>query len=42
MIPTVTPCNPRYTWLGVWYLTFCFDQIYIKHTVETVKMESNW
>ena len=31
-----------YVWLGVWYAVFCFDQIYIKHTVETVKMDSNW
>lgn len=25
-------------WLVCWYLMFCFDQIYIKHIVDTVKM----
>lgn len=28
-------------WLVTWYCTFCFDQIYIKHVVDTVKM-SMW
>jgi GDP-mannose transporter len=31
-----------YFWVCVWYLVFSFDQIYIKHAVDTVKMESNW
>lgn len=31
-----------YYWVVVWYFVFCFDQVYIKHAVETVKMESNW
>ena len=31
-----------YTWVCVWYFVFCFDQIYIKHAVDTVKMDSNW
>lgn len=25
-------------WLLLWYVNFCFDQIYIKHVVDTVKM----
>ena len=31
-----------YVWVGVWYAIFCFDQLYIKHAVDTVKMRSNW
>jgi len=31
-----------YFWVGVWYFVFCFDQIYIKHAVDSVKMDSNW
>uniref|UniRef100_A0A7S2WVQ0 Sugar phosphate transporter domain-containing protein n=1 Tax=Rhizochromulina marina TaxID=1034831 RepID=A0A7S2WVQ0_9STRA len=31
-----------YYWVCVWFCVFCFDQIYIKHAVDTVKMESNW
>jgi GDP-mannose transporter len=31
-----------YFWVCVWYCVFCFDQIYIKHAVDSVKMESNW
>ena len=31
-----------YFWVCVWYCIFTFDQIYIKHAVDTVKMESNW
>merc|ERR1711988_323616 len=31
-----------YVWAGVWYIIFCFDQLYIKHAVDTVKMRSNW
>ena len=31
-----------YFWVCVWYFVFCFDQIYIKHAVDSVKMESNW
>ena len=29
-------------WIAAWYTMFCFDQIYIKHAVETVNMRSNW
>jgi solute carrier family 35 protein len=29
-------------WVGIWYVMFCFDQIYIKHAVEKVQMRSNW
>ena len=31
-----------YVWVGVWYFIFCFDQLYIKHAVDSVKVESNW
>jgi len=31
-----------YVWVGVWYVIFCFDQLYIKHAVESVTMRSNW
>ena len=31
-----------YWWIAAWYVLFCFDQIYIKHAVETVAMRSNW
>jgi len=31
-----------YTWLAVWYVAFLIDQVYIKHVVDTVKMDSNW
>jgi solute carrier family 35 len=31
-----------YMWLAVWYGAFLVDQIYIKHVVDTVKMDSNW
>jgi len=27
-----------YKWIGVWYAAFAFDQAYLKHVVETVKM----
>ena len=31
-----------YFWVCIWYCVFCFDQIYIKHAVDNVKMDSNW
>jgi len=31
-----------YMWVGIWYVVFCLDQVYIKHVVDSVKMESNW
>ena len=31
-----------YVWVGVWYVIFCFDQLYIKHAVDTVEVRSNW
>ena len=31
-----------YMWVGVWFVIFSFDQLYIKHAVDTVKMQSNW
>jgi solute carrier family 35 protein len=27
-----------YIWVGVWYLIFCFDQLYIKHAVDNVQV----
>ena len=27
-----------YTWVCVWYFVFCFDQIYIKHMITSVKL----
>lgn len=31
-----------YVWVGAWYAIFCFDQLYIKFVVDTVKVDSNW
>jgi len=31
-----------YGFVTMWYFVFCLDQIYLKHIVNTVKMESNW
>eukprot|EP00549_Striatella_unipunctata_P023764 CAMPEP_0118688746 /NCGR_PEP_ID=MMETSP0800-20121206/9090_1 /TAXON_ID=210618 ORGANISM="Striatella unipunctata, Strain CCMP2910" /NCGR_SAMPLE_ID=MMETSP0800 /ASSEMBLY_ACC=CAM_ASM_000638 /LENGTH=330 /DNA_ID=CAMNT_0006586037 /DNA_START=874 /DNA_END=1866 /DNA_ORIENTATION=- len=31
-----------YTFCAAWYVIFCLDQIYLKHIVSTVKMDSNW
>jgi len=31
-----------YIWVGIWFVIFCFDQLYIKHVVDTVKVNSNW
>uniref|UniRef100_A0A7S2U136 Sugar phosphate transporter domain-containing protein n=1 Tax=Lotharella oceanica TaxID=641309 RepID=A0A7S2U136_9EUKA len=31
-----------YIWVMVWYSVFCFDQVYLKHAADTVKMQSNW
>ena len=31
-----------YVWVAIWYVIFSFDQLYIKHAVDTVKMRSNW
>jgi GDP-mannose transporter len=31
-----------YAWLGGWMVAFVFDQIYIKHVVESVEVTSNW
>merc|ERR1740130_2216132 len=31
-----------YMWVGIWYLIFCFDQLYIKYVVDSVPMRSNW
>lgn len=31
-----------YVWAGTWYVAFCFNQLYIKHIVDTTVMKSNW
>jgi GDP-mannose transporter len=31
-----------YMWVAGWYAIFCFDQVYIKHAVDSVPVESNW
>jgi len=31
-----------YMFCMLWYGVFCLDQIYLKHIVSTVKMDSNW
>eukprot|EP00928_Gymnodinium_smaydae_P090976 TRINITY_DN74684_c0_g1_i1.p1 TRINITY_DN74684_c0_g1~~TRINITY_DN74684_c0_g1_i1.p1 ORF type:complete len:340 (-),score=55.78 TRINITY_DN74684_c0_g1_i1:41-1021(-) len=31
-----------YVFCAFWYVLFCTDQIYLKHVVDTVKMESTW
>jgi solute carrier family 35 protein len=31
-----------YTFCAIWYCIFCADQIYLKHIVDTVKMQSTW
>jgi len=31
-----------YSWVVAWYVIFSFDQLYIKHAVDAVKMRSNW
>ena len=31
-----------YLWVAIWYMVFCFDQIYLKHASTAVKMKSNW
>jgi len=31
-----------YTFCAIWYCIFCVDQIYLKHIINTVKMQSNW
>jgi GDP-mannose transporter len=31
-----------YAFCALWYGVFCLDQIYLKHVVNTVKMDSNW
>lgn len=31
-----------YVWVFMWYLLFCFDQIYIKRVIDSVVVKSNW
>ena len=31
-----------YTFCAIWYVIFCMDQIYLKHVIDTVKMDSTW
>jgi len=37
-----TPEVKGYVWVVVWYAVFSFDQIYLKHAADTVRMASNW
>uniref|UniRef100_A0A7S4F6F9 Sugar phosphate transporter domain-containing protein n=1 Tax=Chrysotila carterae TaxID=13221 RepID=A0A7S4F6F9_CHRCT len=31
-----------YLWVAAWFTIFCFDQLYIKHMVDSTAVESNW
>jgi len=31
-----------YMWVGIWYVIFSFDQLYIKYAVDHVQVRSNW
>ena len=31
-----------YAFCALWYVIFCMDQIYLKHVINTVKMDSTW
>ena len=31
-----------YRWVFAWFFVFCFDQLYIKHVVDSVQVRSNW
>ena len=31
-----------YAFVTVWFFVFCLDQIYLKHVVNSVEMDSNW
>jgi GDP-mannose transporter len=31
-----------YMFVTIWYFIFCLDQVYLKHVVDSVKMDSNW
>jgi GDP-mannose transporter len=31
-----------YMFVTLWYFIFCLDQVYLKHIVDSVKMDSNW
>eukprot|EP00468_Gymnochlora_sp_CCMP2014_P010286 CAMPEP_0167756410 /NCGR_PEP_ID=MMETSP0110_2-20121227/9372_1 /TAXON_ID=629695 /ORGANISM="Gymnochlora sp., Strain CCMP2014" /LENGTH=224 /DNA_ID=CAMNT_0007642521 /DNA_START=66 /DNA_END=737 /DNA_ORIENTATION=- len=31
-----------YFWVGMWFLVFLFDMIYLKHAASTVEVKSNW
>ena len=31
-----------YAFCALWYVIFCLDQIYLKHVINTVKMDSTW
>ena len=37
--PPPPPCG---RWVAIWFCTFCFDQLYIKHVVDSVAVRSNW
>uniref|UniRef100_A0A7S2TNR7 Sugar phosphate transporter domain-containing protein n=1 Tax=Lotharella oceanica TaxID=641309 RepID=A0A7S2TNR7_9EUKA len=31
-----------YLWVGIWFLVFLFDMIYLKHAADNIKVKSNW
>ena len=31
-----------YIWVCIWFVIFCFDQLYIKYQISVVKVDSNW
>ena len=31
-----------YTWVCIWFVIFCFDQLYIKFQISAVQVKSNW
>ena len=46
LTPPPTPPHPTphvlHRWVAIWFCTFCFDQLYIKHVVDAVAVRSNW
>jgi len=31
-----------YFWVGIWFVVFLFDMIYLKHAADSIKVKSNW
>ena len=40
--PPLTPPPSCGRWVAIWFCTFCFDQLYIKHVVDSVAVRSDW